>query len=367
MSVRRRRISRPPATPPDHRWHTVELRAEWSSHALRAEPADRPATETAITALYALLGEPPPTFVWVGSPSAAHRLLPPPAREPVLGAPWPVESRLATALGELRGRLDRRCTDTTVHTGVREVLRRTVRESVVDAVRAELAESSGLVWYGQHDADWVAHYDAHRRLGLAGVHGPDADRLELWATIARSCGWWWPRRDVCVVSERPTSVVTEPVPGAEHGETRLHNGDGPALTYPDGWTVHSWHGTPVPRWVIEEPTAERILAERNVEVRRCAVERVGWEAFIDEAGLTLLARAPDPGNPGSELRLYDLPVLRPATATRLLLAVNGSVERDGTRRRYGLHVPPWFDDPVDAAGWSYGLTGAQYAQLRRRT
>jgi hypothetical protein len=119
--------------------------------------------------------------------------------------------------------------------------------------------------------------------------------------------------------------------------------------------------------VIEAPTVDLITREANIEVRRCAIERVGWTTFIDMAGLALVAEAADPGNPGGDLRLYDLPREPSGPSARLLLAVNGSVERDGTRRRYGLRVPPWFDDPIDAAGWSYGLTGAQYAQLRRRT
>ena len=55
---------------------------------------------------------------------------------------------------------------------------------------------------------------------------------------------------------------------------------------------------------------------------------------------------------------------RPA---RLLLALNGSVEPDGTHRRYGLSVPDHFDDPLAAAGWTYGLSGEQYGRLVRRT
>jgi hypothetical protein len=51
------------------------------------------------------------------------------------------------------------------------------------------------------------------------------------------------------------------------------------VVFPDGWAVHSWHGTRVPSWVIDGPTVERIAAERNVEVRRCAIERIGWTAF----------------------------------------------------------------------------------------
>lgn len=399
MSARRRRESRrtrvpyDPARALDLWWQAVDLRTEWLSHALCTAPADRGAVEDAIAGLYSLLDRPRPAFAWVGSPAAAVHMLPPSPHTLRSDGPWPLESQLATLVSTLRQRLDRRIGThrdryarpaqpppdpvaalrsgatlrSVLDTGVRGVLRRVVQDSVAGMVRAAAPELPGLTWYGQHDADWVAHYEVHRRVAGAQFSAADAAQLDLWATLARSCGWWWPRDDVCVVAERPSVVRTEPVPGNGYGEARLHDADGPAVVFPDGWAVHSWHGTRVPSWVIDGPTVEQIAAERNVEVRRCAIERLGWGAFIDRAGLTLVGRAPDPGNTGSELRLYDLPYERWGAPTRLLLAVNGSVERDGTRRRYGLRVPPWFDDPVDAAGWSYGLTGAQYAQLQRRT
>jgi hypothetical protein len=311
----------------------------WSKHAFSTDPADRAAAEDAIARLYALLDEPPPEFVWVPSPHAAVPHLPPP-QALSLGGPLPLEARLATRVAALRQRR-------------REFppeLRQTIKESIAGLVRAAIPQPWGLHWYGQQDAYWVT---------------PDSGdpELELWATLVRSCGWWWPREGFCVVSERPLAIRTEPSGSAY----RLHSATGPAVVYPDGWAVHVWHGTRVPSWVIEDPTADRINQEFNVEVRRCAIEHLGWPAFIDQAGLKLLSRAPDPGNPGCELELYNLPRQKWHAPTRLLLAVNGSVERDGTRRRYGLRVPADFDHPLDAAGWSYGLTGAQYAGLRRRT
>jgi hypothetical protein len=249
----------------------------------------------------------------------------------------PLESEIATLASTARG-------------GRWSSLRRTVRESVAGQIRLATAERLGLHWFGQHDADWVSFLPAS----------------SPWVTLVRSCGWWWPRENLCVISDRPAVLRTEPVPG-EDDERRLHAADGPAVEYPDGWSMHAWHGIRVPSWVIESPTVDRIAVEPNVEVRRCAIERIGWDAFIDQAALRLVGCSDDPGNPGSELRLYDLPYALWGTPTRLLLVVNGSVERDGTRRRYGLHVPPGFDDPLDAAGWTYGLTGAQYALLQRRT
>jgi uncharacterized protein DUF6745 len=304
----------------------------WLDHALCTEPADRPAAEAAITRLYAELNAPPPAFVWVGSPAAAAAVVPP--SPPLFSdGPRPFETRMATLVSDLRDKLP---------PGIRGVRR--VTEMIRTAVDAPL----GLHWRGQHDIGWVAR-----------VFEPSP-----WATLARSCGWWFPRAEICWITERPLVLRTEP---GNDGEQRLHAEDGPAVTYPDGFTVHAWHGTRVPSWVIDDPTVARIAAETNVEVRRCAIERIGWGAFVDQAGLRLVGSANDPGNPGARLRLYDLPDAKWGKPARLLLAVNGSIERDGTRRRYGLRVPEWFDDPLDAAGWTYGLTGDQYRQLLRRT
>ncbi|WP_250323890.1 DUF6745 domain-containing protein [Williamsia sp. CHRR-6] len=47
--------------------------------------------------------------------------------------------------------------------------------------------------------------------------------------------------------------------------------------------------------------------------------------------------------------------------------MNGSAERDGHRRRYGLPVPEWTTSALQAAGWTYGISGGDYAALARRT
>jgi hypothetical protein len=252
--------------------------------------------------------------------------------------------------------------------GVLDPLRQSLRDGLMVPLRARLSHGFNLfTWHGQHDAHWVAHFDIRRRLGMGRLRRQDEVQLGLWAQLARSCGWWWPLDEVCVLTERTGAVHTETTPDSQHGEVRLHNASGPAVHYPDGWSVHAWHGTAVPGWVIDDPSVERILTERNVEIRRCAIERIGWETYIDRVGMNLIAVAADPGNPGCELRLYELPREPAAGSAHLLLAVNGSVERDGHRRRYGLTVPGHIVDPVSAAGWSYGLTGDQYAQLLRRT
>ncbi|WP_149259408.1 DUF6745 domain-containing protein [Actinomadura sp. K4S16] len=348
------------------------VRAEWLGHLLSTAPADRPAAEAAISELYLLIGLAPPRFHWVPSPLAALETVPPGIRpSPYESADrlsdWPLPKRFRRLVSGLSVQLDTQVMQRsrTLDPMIRQLVRMPVADSVRSTVRLALwSEYERLErsdsWHAALCPSWSAHYDAVRRMSGV-VFTPEQDRLlGLWATQARSCAWWLPREDVCVVSERPVELHTE-VWGDER-QVRLHRPDGPALRYADGWDAYAWHGTKVPAWVVEDPSVERIEREANVEVRRCAIEHIGWGGYIDRAGLRLVAAAPDPGNPGSELRLYDL-----REQTRVLLAVNGSVERDGHRRRYGLAVPGVFTDPVAAAGWTYGLSAEQYSRLVRRT
>ncbi|WP_030168493.1 DUF6745 domain-containing protein [Spirillospora albida] len=351
----------------------ADIREEWLGRALSTAPADRPAAEAAISHLYRLIGLDPPRFHWVASPLAALETVPPGLRPRNTEKidrldEWPVARLLAADAERLRCDLDGAIAKR--FAGLDRLFRRPIRDSLTasgDGTLKRAVQGTGGIgfrsrnrWYGLMCVSWLAYYDAVRR-AAGDITGPEAGRrLGLWNAAAGAAGWWWPRRDVCTVSERPVALRTEV--WGDDGQVRLHSAAGPAIRYADGWDVHAWHGTPVPSWVIDDPGVDRIAREENVEVRRCAIERIGWPAYIEEAGLRLVASAPDPGNPGAELRLYDV-----HRGTRALLAVNGSVERDGTRRRYGLTVPASIDDPVAAAGWTYGLSGDQYALLARRT
>ena len=378
--------------------HAAAVRDDWLSAGLSVLPADRTTAEAAVTELYQLIAEPKPSFEWIPSPAAVLAADPGRALGPVrfrsASAPptrrdWPVAARLASLLSRLRQRLDARIGRRTSrlwpdHSAV--IARSSAPEdalmpgasiagalhvAVHDSLRAALArmaaDSPGLAWYGQHDAYWVAHYDVWRRTGLVTYRSQDDDELDLFAALARSAGWWWPGEGRCVMTSRPSAVRTEPLPGRWHGELRLHRPDGPAISYPDGFGLYALHGTPVPAWVLTGPSVELIAREPNVEVRRSAIERIGWETYIERAGLTLVARRADPGNPGSDLCLCDLPGPAWGASARVLLVVNGTPEPDGRRHRYGLSVPAGIDDPIAAAGWSYGLTARQYARLVRRT
>jgi hypothetical protein len=199
-------------------------------------------------------------------------------------------------------------------------------------------------------------------MGQLGV--PECQRMAGQMLTALSAGWWWCLSGFAVITDRPAELYRDAL-GALHCET------GAAIRYPDGWGFYCWHGRRVPEWVIAAPTLERIAAEENVEIRRCAIESLGWEKFtgqLTERGtLPRPQVAPDPGNPDQDLFLYIVPQDLWGANVKLLLCTNGSTERDGTRRRYGLTVPASMRDPVEAAAWTYGLTRDEYARAQRRT
>jgi hypothetical protein len=281
---------------------------------------------------------------------------------------WPLPRRFSALMRALCLELDAQVRwvhqpmDQLIRREVRSPLSRSANSSLIMSLRAahDSQYNRMSAWYGAQCVSWIAHYDALRRAAGVVFTPEQARQFDVWATVARSCGWWWPREGVCVISERPVAVHTEV--WGDDGEVRLHCASAPAVRYADGWNMYAWHGTQVPYWVVMDPNVQRITLEANAEVRRCAIEHIGWASYIDQAGLRLVASAPDPGNPGSQLLLYDM-----RKETRVLLAVNGSVERDGHRRRYGLTVPGFFEDPIDAAGWTYGLSAEQYSLLVRRT
>ncbi|MFL6073869.1 MAG: DUF6745 domain-containing protein [Mycobacteriales bacterium] len=269
-----------------------------------------------------------------------------------------------------------------VRAAVDGVLGGTVSDAVRDAVRAATGGGDLMAGYrlgdalrdhwhlcqrGQHEVAWNARTSFLRQLGL----DPDDEGWEedrAFGDAHSAAGWWWPFHQFVVVADRPRVLHLEEVGPPGIGSHRLHCETGPALAWPDGWALYYWHGTPVPADLIEHGwDAERILAEDNVEVRRCAIERLGWDRFVLDAGLRQVGPAvPDPGNPDQTLTLYDVPERFLGGPARVLLCTNGTPERDGTRRRFGLVVPTDLSDPVAAAAWTYDWPADTYRQLARR-
>lgn len=219
----------------------------------------------------------------------------------------------------------------------------------------------GWQFPGAHAAGWLARTYFLREVCGLDPGGSARDRLDAYRD-ANAAGVWWAYPDHVVVVERPELVRTD-------AAGRLHGADGPAIRWPDGTAIHAIDGVRLPADLVERGwPVERILDEPNAEVRRVAIERMGWDRFVREARLALVdGPVADPGNPGNTLSLYDLPAPPRGAAMRVLLCTNATPRRDGTLVRFGLHVPATVGDALAAAAWTFDVDPETYRRLSRAT
>jgi hypothetical protein len=302
-------------------WATIRAkRKEWLAIGLSTAPADFSTAEKAITKIYEAMDKKVPEFRHVTSPKEAVKL--------------------------------------------------------IKSQRTSGSSSSNVLYecfWGQQEAYWVAFYDVPREMGLVTYSDEDTERLAWWKDITLSSGWWWPYEEMCVISDRPELIATE-YTDTERDVVRLHSATGPSVRYRDGWEIYSWHGRTVPKWVIADPSIQNIANEENTEIRRCAIEALGWDKFQEQAQLDLVDKCDDPGNPGNRIELYDVPRKYWGSPVRMILVNNGTVESDGVRRRFGITVPDSVTTALAAAAWTYDdpsspvrMTPALYAKINRRT
>ena len=204
------------------------------------------------------------------------------------------------------------------------------------------------------EAAWLAFHEFTVLLG-ARYDERTERRFDAYRTFARTCGWLFPYKSVAFVSDRPAELSFDV-------QRRLHNGNGAAVRFRDGWGVHAWHGTRVPAWMIQQRdaiTANMIERLTNVEQRRAALEIYGFERYHVERGGRLIASDELHGQPR---RVYEITV--EGQQGRVIEVVNGSIEPDGSRRKFHLGVVDGVT-PAQIIAASYGIALPYYREAVR--
>jgi hypothetical protein len=189
--------------------------------------------------------------------------------------------------------------------------------------------------------------------------------------LTKSAGWYLPHKGICWISERHCVVIQDE-------QRRIHCENGPAIAYPDGWSIYAIHGVRLPEYVImrtDEITVEKIQTESNTEVRRIMIDRYKRGEEISGAAAYL--------RDGNALRLdhddawgtlWKMPIADDEDIV-CVEVVNRTPEPDGHFKHYFLRCAPNLKPlradgsgrgqkmtALNAVASTFGLTGAEYAK-----
>ncbi len=230
---------------------------KWTDIGLCTEPANRVEAEKGIIKAYRIAGMDAPKIVWCGSP-----------------------------LGNiLTKKVMQKLNSDSVYDSVSDSVRNSVRNSVSDSVCApvyysvyysvcdSVRNSVYYSIYGQHESPWLSFYDYFREVcGLK----KETEKLSGLIQIAQNAGWLLPCKNICFISERHNVCKLK--------DGKIHCDGGPAIQYPDGFSVWGLNGVRVPQWLAEtrdtEIDPEKIFEINNAEVRREFVRKVGIDRII---------------------------------------------------------------------------------------
>ena len=335
----------------------------WLAVGRSTAPLDREAAARAIGDMYAAIGEQRPAVIYFSSPPMcvlAYGVL-----RNFSGQLW------GQLRGQLRGQFDDQLWDQLgdqlgdqlwgqlgdqlgdqlwdqLDDQLRDQLGDQLWDQLRGQLRGQLRDQLNNYFAGAHWCAWEAFYDFCRKIGIK-YAGDQNAKLDLWLSQSRSCHWWFPYRGIVLASERHNVLHVDDA-------GRLHCEDGPAVAYPDGWGVWSWHGVRVPQQVIEQPqliAVPQIDGERNAELRRVLMERYGHERYLRDSG----AKAIQQDARGTLYR-KEIPDDEPLVMVKVR---NSTPEPDGSVKDYWLRVPPTMKTASEAVAWTFGVEPAEYA------
>jgi len=220
-----------------------------------------------------------------------------------------------------------------------------VMDEIKDKVKVEKLEfvSSPI---DSGDSGWVAFYDTMQRLGVS-----MDSRIEIIKSLVQANPSWiiW-LEGIAIVSKPPIVI---------HRDTnnRLHNPDGLAIEYEDGWGIYAWHGTRMQQSDIVNKssiTRERILGEKNAEIRRCLREIIGSTTFASM--LDLVELDVDTAH-GETVRLLQTREKDDLIDDHIKFV---HVVCPSTAREYFLCVPPHIKNAWEAVAWTFDMNPELY-------
>ena len=128
---------------------------------------------------------------------------------------------------------------------------------------------------GSFDAYWLSTFKFAEEIG---VKYDNKKQFDAYVDYVKNCGILFGFKKLALVSDRPSEIHFDE-------DERLHNENGPAVGFRDGWGVYSWHGTRVPKhWIMDKENLDptEIIKTGNVEQRVAGSQIVGWAKMAEK-------------------------------------------------------------------------------------
>lgn len=196
--------------------------------------------------------------------------------------------------------------------------------------------------FGQHDVDIANRLVVGNLVGL-----PLGTDPKLFSAVARTCGWWCPLANICVMVDRPTEIHFD-------NKDVLHSTDGPACRYEDGWGFFALGGIQVSMTAaLGQFDISEIHDEINAERKRVMIERYGVAEFLRDSGA-------QPISEDECGRLFRMHSSMMQEEIQVVEVRNSTPEPDGSYKMYYLRVPPRINSAREAVAWTFGLEQYEY-------
>ncbi len=152
--------------------------------------------------------------------------------------------------------------------------------AIIEFLKKDGHDVSGMIssfCFGNGDASWLGFYQFFQKeVGLDFCD--ELDYLIDLATKAK-CGWWLPFENYCFCSEKPEAIHLNEA-------NQLHKDGDMALKYSDGFGIYSLNGVKVSKKIAVTPAmeldAKKALLEKNVEIRRELIRKIGIERVLEQ-------------------------------------------------------------------------------------
>lgn len=290
----------------------IEFLKRYTEIGLNNNPTDKSCVEE-INLFYKELGEKEPHYIWVEGPDDALITI----------------SALSTELPkDLADWSDRE-----IDSG--ETLSRDLINAYAKATKTQYFSAI----FGNGNAYWVLYLKFGEHIGVK-YDEANLRLLNIWDSLIRKCGWFYPFKNLCVVCDRPQVCLFD-------DNRELHCDNGPAIEFASGFKMYSLHGVEVPEFVVMNPesiTMDHIEKEGNAEIRRIMIDRMGVSKYLEECkaelvdgDMTFVANQNDD-------RYVPRALMKDKEGRKFLVGTDGS-----TSRVYYMQVPEECNTCAEAA------------------